>query len=62
VALQFRVRTNLILVFIISDRSDVIILTVVTVIFSIILFALNVAAYGIFPISSQIRNNLLQYL
>lgn len=61
-ALQFQVRINLIIGFTISDKSDVIILTVVTVIISIILFALNVAAYGVVPISSHIRNNSLQYL
>lgn len=43
-ALQFQVRINLILAFTIHDTSDVIIPTVLTVIISIILFALNVAA------------------
>lgn len=61
-ALQFQVRISLIIGFTVSDKNDVIILTVVTVIASIILFALSVAAYGVFPTSSHIRNHLLQYL
>lgn len=61
-ALQFQVRIILTSGFTISDKSDVVIPTVVTVIISIIPFALGVAAYGVFPTSSDIRNNLLQYL
>lgn len=60
--LQYQVSVYLLLGFTISDKSDVVILTVVIVIISIILFALNVALYEVFLISFHIRNNLLQYL
>lgn len=59
-ALQFQVRINLIIHFLIIDKRNVTLSVVPVVI--LLLFAFSVAAYGVFSTTSYIRINLFQYL